>query len=257
MEAKKFSVRFPDLNGEIKSQDEEYCIVEVNGFERKIRLHDYHEIYAIPGLYEHIFCEKLKYNSPKVVTDLLIEHVMQSSTSIRELVVFDVGAGNGIVGEFLMDKGVNSIVGIDIVPEAAEAARRDRPDVYNKYYVEDLCRLSPDTRRKLEARRFNCLITVGALGFSDIPPLAFAQAYDFINDGGWIAFNIKEDFLEESNTTGFSHLIKRMVDNGTLDIKIKRRYCHRLSIDGRNLYYVAVIGKKKASVPISHYVCDS
>ena len=249
MKTAEFSLRFPGSEAGTKTQAEEYCIIEQDGHERRIRLHDYHEIYAIPGLYEEIFCERLKYRSPEVVTRLLIQEVSKSLTPVSELAVLDMGAGNGIVGEILRQRGASLIVGIDIFPEAAEAAQRDRPGVYDHYYIEDLQNLSSGTRKKLEAKGFNCLITVGALGFGDIPSPAFAEGYNIIVDHGWIAFNIKEDFLEQGDSTGFSHIVKGMADRDILDIKVKHRYCHRISVDGRPLYYVAVIGKKKASIP--------
>jgi hypothetical protein len=249
MKTAKFSIRFPESEPGTRSQSEEYCIIEQDGQTRRIRLHDYQEIYTVPGLYEAIFCERLRYCSPEVVTRLLVEEVNKSRTPLSELVVLDMGAGNGMAGAILRQKGVNVIVGIDIFPEAAEAARRDRPGVYNAYYIEDLQNLSSNTRKKLEARGFNCLMTVGALGFGDIPAPAFAQGYNLIKDGGWIAFNIKEDFLEQGDATGFSEIVHRMAHRDILEIKIRHRYCHRIAVDGKPLYYVAVIGKKKTSIP--------
>ncbi|MBU0736393.1 MAG: class I SAM-dependent methyltransferase [Proteobacteria bacterium] len=249
MKKAKFSITFPAPNSGIKTQAEEYCIIEQDGQERRIRFHDYHEIYAIPGLYEHLFYERLKYKSPDVITRLLTEQINKSSTPISELAVFDLGAGNGIVGEILKQNGVNLIVGIDVVPEAALATRRDRPGVYAEYFIEDLRNLSLDTRRRIENKGLNCLVTSGALGFGDIPVSAFAAGYNLIAADGWIAFNIKEDFIEERDSTGFSDLVKGMLDSGILDLKVRHRYCHRLSVVGMPLYYVAVVGVKKAPIP--------
>jgi SAM-dependent methyltransferase len=244
-----FSVNFPSSDTRCKSQDEEFCTVRLGQNEFRIRFHDYHEIYKIPGLYEYLFHEKLKCSSPKVVTDLLIASVRSSSHLPSELSVLDVGAGNGIVGEFLKNGGIKSIVGIDIIPEAFEAALRDRPGVYDEYYIEDLLDLSPDVEDKLKAKCLNALVTVGALGFGDIPARAFAKAYNFIVDEGWIAFNIKEDFLEDQDATGFCRLIRKMTEDHILKIETKHSYCHRLSLDGKQLYYMAVIGTKQASIP--------
>ncbi|NVM22209.1 MAG: class I SAM-dependent methyltransferase [Desulfobacterales bacterium] len=245
----KFCIRFPASTAGCKSQDEEYCIVDLDGQERRIRFHDYGEIYDIPGLYEYLFYEKLKCTSPEVVAGLLVGAIGKSSVRISELDVLDVGAGNGIVGELLRQHGINSIVGIDIIAEAAEATRRDRPAVYDEYHVEDLQNLSSDARSNLEAKGFNCLISVGALGYGDIPAGAFANAYNLITDGGWIAFNINAGFLEKGDSTGFAQLIGRMVDSGVLKVIAEHQYCHRLSVNGRPLSYMAVIGIKERSVP--------
>ncbi|MBW1770541.1 MAG: methyltransferase domain-containing protein [Deltaproteobacteria bacterium] len=248
MATDKFLVTFPGAKDSATSQDEEYCIVELNGVKRRIRFHDYHEIYRIPGLYEYLFCDKLGCVSPELVTSLLRDAVAKSSASLSELDILEIGAGSGIVGELLKKQGIRSIVGIDIVPEAAEATRRDRPSVYDDYYIADLENLSSDTKKNLEDRGFNCLVTVGALGFGDIHPKAFANAYRFIAQDGWIAFNIKEDFLEESDATGFSRLIREMVERGILEVQVKHRYRHRFSVDRRPLYYSGIIAKKKAAI---------
>jgi hypothetical protein len=243
------SIRFPQGDTVFQLQDEEYCIVEQDGKERRIRLHDYGEIYAIPGLYEQLFCERLKYTSPEVMASLLVQEILKSSVSLSEISVLDIGAGNGLAGEALKRQGIDSLIGIDMFPEAALAAERDRPGLYDHYYVENLLDLSPDLGRALEDRNPNCLVSVGSLGFSDIPPLAFARAYNLITDEGWVAFNIKEGFLQEKDRSGFSVLIKQMIDRNILAIKIRHRYCHRLSVNGKELYYLAVIGVKKGSVP--------
>ncbi len=248
MATDKFLVTIPGSKDSGTSQDKEYCIVELDGVKRRIRFHDYHEIYRIPGLYEYLFCDKLGCVSPEVVTSLLGDAVAKSSVSLSELDILEIGAGNGIVGELLKKQGIRTIVGIDIVPEAAEATRRDRPSVYDDYYVADLENLSSDTIKNLEAKGFNCLVTVGALGFGDIHPKAFANAYSFIAQDGWIAFNIKEDFLETSDKTGFSGLIRDMIERGVIEVQVKHRYRHRFSVDWRPLYYSGIIAKKKAAI---------
>jgi hypothetical protein len=90
----------------------------------------------------------------------------------------------------------------------------------------------------------NCLTTVAALGFGDIPPLAFAKALDLIATPGWLAFNLKESFLREQDVSGFSRLIRRLNRDGYIQTLCYRRYQHRISIIGEPLFYVAVIARK-------------
>ena len=236
-----------DSNG--LSQDEEYCLIVEEGQERKIRFHDYHEIYKIPGLYEHVFYKVLKCDSPNVVTSMLVDEVSKSGSSLSDLVVLDIGAGNGLVGEALSNKGIGSIIGVDIIDEAAEAAQRDRPDVYENYFIEDLCNLDSSSREKLESSEFNCLTCVAALGFDDIPPAAFASGYNLLSDDAWVAFNIKEDFISDCSSSGFSGLIDEISKDGIFEIKTKQTYQHRLSVNGAPLHYIAIVGKKHAEIP--------
>ncbi|MBI1387088.1 MAG: methyltransferase [bacterium] len=244
-----FSVRFPNVD-ETLDQDKEWCWLTLGDERRRVRFHDYNEVYQVPGLYEKIFYEMLKCNSPEVVCRLLDGELKKAGFDARKLNVLDVGAGNGMVGERLKFMGVSELVGIDIIKEAKMAAERDRPDVYKDYFAEDLTDLNPETHQALETEPFNCLTTVAALGFGDIPPRAFTQAYNYIASPGWCAFNIKESFLSEGNDdTGFCKLIRKMSREGVLEILAQERYQHRIAIDGAPLHYIAIAAKKLKDIP--------
>ncbi|HEV2723243.1 MAG TPA: class I SAM-dependent methyltransferase, partial [Thermoleophilaceae bacterium] len=181
----------------------------------------------------------------------LCELLRATGLDSSNLTVLDVGAGNGMVGEQLQSLGVTTVVGVDIIEAAAEATERDRPGVYHDYLVLDLTDIPPAALRALEARRFNCLITVAALGFGDIPPEAFAAAYNLVEPGGLIAFTIKEDFIARNDGSGFSRLVRRALDDGTMELGAHRRYRHRLSVDGEPLHYVAMVAEKHRDLPLA------
>jgi len=70
-----------------------------------------------------------------------------------------------------------------------------------------------------------------------------------IGKDGWVAFNVKETFLDRSDDSGFSQLIRELIFSQCLDLYHLRRYRHRFSIEGEPLYYFALGGKKTADVP--------
>jgi hypothetical protein len=150
-----------------------------------------------------------------------------------------------MVGERLAALGVAGLVGVDIIPEASDAALRDRPGVYDDYVVADLTALSDDQRRILGGWEFSCLTSVAALGFGDVPPEAFRAAYDLLEEGAVVAFCIKEDFLRSGEGSGFARLMRRMLDGGELGIIGERRYDHRRSAAGDPLSYVAIVARKR------------
>jgi predicted TPR repeat methyltransferase len=241
-----FEISFPKANAGV-DQDAETCEVVVDGNRKRIRFHDYDEIYRIPGLYEQLFYKELECKSPDVVCGLLAEQLQAGGYSPDNQVVLDLGAGNGMVGECLAKMGCGTIVGVDILPEAAEAAARDRPGAYAEYVVGDLTAPTPEVAEALGAHQYGVLTTVAALGFGDIPPAAFHYAYDLLKPGGWLAFCIKEDFLAEDEPTGFAKLIRDLLDEGSLEVFAERRYRHRLSAHGQPLHYVAMIGRKASA----------
>jgi len=247
---KRHRIRFPKREAHNLDQDEAFFYLEGKEKKRKIRLHDYDEIYQIPGLYEQLFYDRLKCTSPAKVTSILKAAINQSEEHFTELRVLDLGAGNGMVGEELKKHGVSRLVGIDIIPEAYEALVRDRPGLYDDYYLEDFTELDENKREEILSWQCNCMITVAALGFDDIPIKAFIEAFNITKGEGWIALNIKETFLDTADDSGFSKLIRELIFSEYLDIYYLERYRHRLSIEGEPLYYFAMAGRKNADVPV-------
>ena len=246
---RRHRIQFPPADVRELSQDEVYFYLLEGDSKEKIRLHDYDRIYGLPGLYEQVVYDRLKCQSPEMVVDVLQASVVQSDQRINSLRVLDLGAGNGIVGEVLKKRGVSRLVGADIIREARDATERDRPGVYDAYYVLDFAGLTDDEQETLGSWGFDCLVSVAALGFGDIPVDAFLAAFNMIADDGWIAFNIKETFLDRTDESGFSRLIRELILSEYLDLYQLRRYRHRFSIEGEPLYYFAVGGRKLADVP--------
>jgi SAM-dependent methyltransferase len=236
-------IRFPSDSDAELTQDEEWCEVLLDDDWTRIRFHDYGDIYAVEGLYEHLFSVRLRCQSPSVVATLLAEAVEQAGDDPARLSVLDLGAGNGMVGEALREHGFRELTGVDITPEAAEAVERDRPGLYADYHVCDLL----DPPEELGEAEFGAMTSVAALGFGDVPPEVFKAAFDRVEDGGWVAFTIKEDFLDRGeDDSGFSGMIAGMLRSGEIDERGRRRYRHRLDVAGDPIHYVAIAGVKRS-----------
>ena len=242
--ADDFDLRLPDEAEPGASQDEEWFEVEYEGRTRRLRFHDYSEIYSIPGLYERLIYEELRCESPRVIAGLVGDELERRGRDAASLRVLDLGAGNGIVAEELQELGASCFVGLDIIPEAAEAAERDRPGLYDEYVVADLLDYPDEERRRLDARRLNALTCVAALGFGDIPPEVFCEALRRTETPALVAFTIKDEFLSDGDKSGFSQLIDRLYADGTLRKIDEVRYQHRLNWAGEPLHYVAVLAEK-------------
>jgi len=247
---KRHRIQFPRSESSL-TQAEAYFHLQASGGDRKIRFHDYDEIYQIPGLYEQLFYDRLKCLSPTKVTSILEAAVRQTQDNFSELRVLDLGAGNGMMGEELKKHGVSRLIGIDIIPEAYDAAIRDRPGIYDAYYVEDFTRLDEKMKEEIISWQCDCMVTVAALGFGDIPVKAFVEAFNIIKSQGWVAFNIKDSFFDTSDTSGFSRMIRELTFSKHLDVYYIERYRHRLSIEGEPLYYFAIAARKNSDIPDS------
>lgn len=245
-----FRIQFPtnedDLSTE-EAKEEYFYLITETGQERRMRIHDYAEVYQIPGLYENILCDKLQYQAPQVISKLLIEQGVQDDININDLVVLDVGAGNGISGKVLAELGVTSIVGVDVIPEAAIANQRDYPRVYLKYHIENLACLAEKTHQELVSQKFNALLISGAL--PHLPFKAFYNALDLITVGGWFAVTLREEVIGQEKSENACQLLEQLINNKTLEIVNKKTYQQRLSINGKPLMGVAIIGKKQTELP--------
>ena len=226
---------------------EEFFWLSQNGNEGKLRLHDYAQIYRIPHLYEYLMA-KLQAKSHIVLSSLLIDKVTKADGDVKDMIVLEVGAGSGMLGQALADLGVKSITGIDILPEAAQAAKRVCPGVYENYYVEDLTNLSSTARNALSSRGFNCMVCGSALTSNHIPPLALATAFNLIAPNGSIAFNVQKEHWEEKGEASFVAWHPWVAKTDFFEITQMQDYQHRFHMDGRSLYYKAMIGTKRSNI---------
>jgi Methyltransferase domain len=231
-------------------QDEEWCEIHRDGECQRIRLHDYAAIYDVPGLYERLFAELLECSSPDVVCDLLGGELEKAGVDPATLNGLDFGAGNGMVGERLAELGIDSLVGLDLLPEARDAALRDRPGLYDDYLAVDITDLDRGERRDLEGQEFGAMTCVAALGFGDIPPAAFAEAFNLVASPGWIAINLRKRFVDDPDGASFGTFINRMLDEGVLEERARTTYTHRRSVAGEPLDYVALVATKHGDVPL-------
>ncbi|WP_437764764.1 methyltransferase domain-containing protein [Sorangium sp. So ce281] len=241
-------VRFPRLDPGV-DQHEEYCEIAVDDRWVPLRMHDYGKIFAEPGLYEYLFYDRLQCRSPSRVVGLL-DDVRRDLDMKGEVRALDLGGGNGIVAETLRSYGITDVWGIDILEQARAAAERDRPGAYCGYIAGDICSLAERERRMLVDARLNTMTCVAALGFGDIPHQAFIAAVNLIEDGGLLAFNIKEAFLDAKYSFGFSHLIRTVLEQKICRLEASRRYVHRRSSQGVPIYYTAMVATKLRPIPV-------
>ncbi|MGP1273469.1 MAG: class I SAM-dependent DNA methyltransferase [Phycisphaerales bacterium] len=241
-------VAVPAEGGTI-DQDSEWFLVKYEGAWRELRLHDYPDIYSIEGLYEKVVYDLLRCRSPEVIRDELVSAVKKAGGDPSGLTVLDLGAGNGIMAERLKEAGIaegedGAFIGADLIPEAAEAAERDRPGIYDEYVVGDITDLPAQEQAKLASVEPDVLTCVAALGFGDIPPEAFIAGFEKVRVGGWVAFCIRDRFVDADDGSGFSRLIDHLIRDGVIEVVSTRRYVHRVAFSGEPIEYVAYIARK-------------
>jgi len=235
----QLNVRFPDKE-ELLDQDEEYFIL--NGDEH-IKFHDYVRIYRTPNLYETVFHERLKCQSPNVMKQLFYDHLEESDFSTERLRILDFGAGNGLVGDALSTGHPELIVGIDILDAAKEAALRDRQNVYKDYLVADMGNPDEKTLNHLQSFEFNAMVSVAAFGFGHIAPSSFINSFNLVQPEGWVVFNLRDRFLSNEDKSGFKKILD-WINGDFMNLVEEKTYVHRLNTIGEPIHYTAIVARK-------------
>ena len=240
-ELEGFTAELPE-QGEPKIGQELIVVRRGDGTVEELRLHDYHRVYAFPGLYEEIVHERLGCSSPQEISSMLglaIDGLGWDRTRVR---VFDAAAGNGVSGEALAAEGLRPVLGLDLVPAAREAALRDRPGLYEKYLTADLLALSVAQRGTIRALGANVLSCVAPVGehSQQLPPAALAAAVGLMAPDVLVAFMHDPSFATPDPVT--PELWTGQLGSGTgAELVQRRRYVHRYTVGGEPLKMDGVV----------------
>ena len=216
-------------------EEEAFTVTWDDGRSERMRLHEYERVYAIPGLYEEVAQRRLACLGPAVLADALVDAAAPGPPR-----VFDLGAGNGVVGSELHERGVEVLVGSDNIAAARDAAQRDRPGLYAEYLVGEVEALDPVAL--VERHGLDALVCAGALGLGHITAEAFGAL--------WAAFPARSSCTLAANTAPAGKAAHSDFGDwiaappaGT-EIVGSERFRHRLTMAGDELFYMAVVARK-------------
>ncbi|MBW3652601.1 MAG: hypothetical protein KY433_03215 [Actinobacteria bacterium] len=227
-------------------QTQESIVVRhADGRTERMRLHEYDRVYAIPGLYEEVVQRRLQCASPRVLTELLIRCAADAGAAPADLGVFDLGAGNGVLGEELRARAVRTLVASDKSAAARDAALRDRPGLYAEYLVGDTDDL-PQVERLISEHGLNALVAAGALGLGHVSADSFHRLWSAFPAGAWFSVSLHED-LAEPGGSDFGDYLAGFERRGGGEILARERFRHRLTMAGQPITYVAIGARKTRS----------
>lgn len=228
-----------------RTQAEEVLTVTYpDGRADRMRLHEYERVYAVPGLYEEVVQRRLECASPAKIAGDVVAAAAVAGDAASDLRVFDLGAGNGVVAEELSARGAAAFVGLDNIAAAREAAERDRPGLYAEYLVGDLAD-HPRVPGAIDEHGLDCLVAVGALGMGHISAASFDAAWRRFPAGAWLGVTIPEG-LAAPGASDFGDYLEEETSVGRLEVLEQERYRHRLLMDGSEVFYVAIVGRRRS-----------
>ena len=231
-----------DARPDTTQQQEELVVTYADGSQDRMRLHEYDRVYAIPGLYEEVVQDRLQCQSPARLASELTEAVRASGGDPGELVVLDIGAGNGLVAEELQARGVTQPgYGLDTSTAAEAAVARDRPGAYRTFLTAGLDDV--DVGELVTDGGVNALVGAGALGLGHITPDSFQRAWTALGSGSWFAVTAPEEAAtgEGEELAGYLDELRAGADT---EIVTFERFRHRLRMSGEPLHYYVIVGRR-------------
>ena len=223
--------------------EETLTVVHEDGSEETMRLHEYDRVYAIPGLYEHVVYERLECLSARILADRLVEQVAADGGSPADLRVLDLGAGNGVVGEELRERGVTgTLIGLDPTPAAAPAAERDRPGLYAEFLSMTLD--EADVDRLVRTYDVNAIVGAGALGMGHMSREEIESAWNALPSGSYLAVTFHEDVMTSEGEELHEFVEDLRAGEDATEVRVLERFRHRLSMSGDEIFYYVLVARR-------------
>ncbi len=231
---------------ESNRQSDEFFRATVDGARQRFNIHDYATLYRVPWLYDIALYHNLVCRTPTEMSAAIDKVWSEAGVERASLRALELGAGSGAFGHELRYKlGIPHLEAIDICPEAAQAAQRDRAGLYDAYHIDDLTDLSPAGEAALYAAELNVVAMASATGWGNHIPLAgFEQSFDLLTRGGWFIFHVKPND-PDPECIELCAWVENKVADGRLDQKYRGSHFHRKSSDGSDIYYDVVVGVKR------------
>ncbi len=145
--------------------------------------------------YDDDFALNSNYLSPKKISSFFNKHARNTDTPI-----LDVGAGTGLVGEYLYKTGNKKIIGIDISPEMLEQAKLK--ECYSFLLEADVTKKIP-----LKSNSIGSVVSAGTFTHGHVGPDAIDELLRITKPGGLFVLSINSKvFIKNGFQEKFSSI---------------------------------------------------
>lgn len=136
--------------------------------------------------YEQDLEDEFGYFAPQPAVEVLAKYLPKPAK------ILDAGAGTGLVGQFLNQRGYENLEGIDLSPGMLEIARKH--NIYKALYQMVL-----GEPLDFATDSFDGIISVGTFTYKHAPSSSFDELLRITKPGGYIIFTLRLDFYEDSD----------------------------------------------------------
>ena len=152
--------------------------------------------------YDRDLAEEFVWTAPQTAADIFAKHVLADAK------VLDAGAGTGLVGECLSEKGYGNLSAMDLSLGMLEEAR-------NKGFYRDFHQMTLGDELGFDTDAFDAVISVGVFTTGHAPVHAFDELARITKPGGVIVFSLRTDLYEDG---GFKEFLAGMESAGTWEL---------------------------------------
>lgn len=136
--------------------------------------------------YDQELEDEFGYFCPEPAVEILAKYLPKSAK------ILDAGAGTGLVGQLLNQRGYENLEGIDLSPGMLEEAENKK--VYNK-----LTQMVLGEPLDFATDFFDAIISVGTFTYNHAPSSSFDELIRITKPKGYIIFTLRLDFYQDSD----------------------------------------------------------
>ena len=133
--------------------------------------------------YEHDLENDFGWSGPQLAADVFTRHVPRGAR------VLDAGAGTGLVGRALKEKGYTSMVAMDLSEGMLAEARKT--GAYGSYD-----RMVLGEPLAYETNSFDAAVSVGVFTVGHVPAGGLDELVRVVRPGGYIVYSLRPDIYE-------------------------------------------------------------
>ncbi|WP_088243527.1 class I SAM-dependent DNA methyltransferase [Calothrix rhizosoleniae] len=136
--------------------------------------------------YDQDLEDEFGYFAPQPTVEVLVKYLPKSAK------ILDAGAGTGLVGQLLQQRGYDDLEGMDLSPGMLEIARKQ--NIYKALYEMAL-----GEPLDFATDYFDAIVSVGTFTYNHAPSNSFDELLRITKPGGYIIFTLRLDFYEDSD----------------------------------------------------------
>ena len=185
-----------------------------------------------PAAYEEMLV-RVNFTEPYKITAAICDKASDDGFGLLNLdrasKVYDVGAGSGLVGELLAEKGFTHIEGGDASEGLINAAKAKYVHTEVRWYGMGVDKLPAD-----KVGTFDCVTASGVWLHGHIPSAGIEDCHALLKTGGYFVTAMRSLYWVDGQEDGYKDKIEEFIAQGKLELKMTKTFMRGVegAVDG-------------------------